>query len=295
MKPSFFIIGAPKCGTTSLYRYLTLHPNIIMSKPKEPHYFSDDINNGRISELGKYLNCFNHVDEKEEIKAIGEASTLYLYSKIAIKNILSFNKNARFIVMLRNPIDIVYTYHQVAMKVFGETQSNFINAWNLQGKRIKGYKVPAACPDKKLLAYGEIAKLGKQVKRLLSFVDREKIFFLLFDDFINSTEKEHLSILRFLNVDPIALKTYKKYNKTKLLRNSSLTAMTNRLVGIKNKIGFSNSLGIAGKIHKLNTTEGSFPAIDKELMSDIGQFFAHDLDLLSSLIKRNLSDWRYNK
>ena len=295
MKPSFFIIGAPKCGTTSLYRYLTLHPNIIMSKPKEPHYFSDDINNGRISELGKYLNCFNHVDEKEEIKAIGEASTLYLYSKIAIKNILSFNKNARFIVMLRNPIDIVYTYHQVAMKVFGETQSNFINAWNLQDERMQGYKVPAACPDKKLLAYGEIAKLGKQVKRLLSFVDREKIFFLLFDDFINSTEKEHLSILRFLNVDPIALKTYKKYNKTNLLRNSSLTAMTNRLVGIKNKIGFSNSLGIASKIHKLNTTEGSFPAIDKELMSDIGQFFAHDLGLLSSLIKRNLSDWRYNK
>jgi len=67
----------------------------------------------------------------------------------------------------------------------------------------------------------------------------------------------------------------------------------NRL--IKNKIGFSNSMGIAGKIHKLNTAEGSFPAIDKELMSDIGQFFAYDLDLLSSLIKRNLSDWRYNK
>ena len=79
MKPSFFIIGAPKCGTTSLYRYLTLHPNIIMSIPKEPHYFSDDINNGRISELEMYLNCFNHVDEKGRIKAIGEASTLYLY------------------------------------------------------------------------------------------------------------------------------------------------------------------------------------------------------------------------
>ena len=295
MKPSFFIIGAPKCGTTSLYRYLTLHPNIIMSKPKEPHYFSDDINNGRISELEKYLNCFNHVDEKEEIKAIGEASTLYLYSKIAIKNILSFNKNAKFIVMLRNPVDIVYTYHQVAVKVFGETQSNFINAWNLQEKRMQGYKVPAACPDKKLLAYGEIAKLGKQVKKLLSFVDREKIFFTLFDDFINSTEKEHLSILRFLNVDPTALRTYKKYNKTNSLRNPSLTAMTNRLVGIKNKIGFSKSLGIADKIHKLNTREGSFPAIDKELMSEIGQFFAHDLDLLSSLIKKNLSGWRYDK
>ena len=166
----------------------------------------DIINNGRITELEMYLNCFNHVYEKGRIKAIGEASTLYLYSEIAIKNILRFNKNAKFIVMLRNPIDIVYTYHQVAMKVFGETQSNFVNAWNLQDKRMQGFKVPAACPDKKLLAYGEIAKLGKQVKKLLSLVDRKKIFFLLFDDFIDSTEKEHVSILRFLNVNPIALK-----------------------------------------------------------------------------------------
>ena len=266
-----------------------------MSIPKEPHYFSDDINNGRISELEMYLNCFNHVDEKGRIKAIGEASTLYLYSEIAIKNILRFNKNAKFIVMLRNPIDIVYTYHQVAMKVFGETQSNFVNAWNLQDKRMQGYKVPAACPDKKLLAYGEIAKLGKQVKKLLSLVDRKKIFFLMFDDFIDSTEKEHVSILRFLNVNPIALKTYEKYNKTNLLHIPSLTVLTNRLVGIKNKMGFSSSLGIAEKIHRLNVGENSLSAIDKTLISDLNQFFEQDLDLLSSLIKKNLSNWRYNK
>ncbi len=295
MKPSFFIIGAPKCGTTSLYRYLTLHPNIIMSKPKEPHYFSNDINNGGVSDLDRYLNCFTNDYGKENIKEIGEASTLYLYSEIAVKNILRFNEDAKFIVMLRNPIDIAHTYHQLAMKVFGETQSNFVSAWDLQSKRMKGYKVPAACPDKKLLAYGEIAKLGKQVKKLLSVVDRKKIFFLLFDDFVKSTEKEHMSILAFLNVNPRPLKTYKKYNKTKSLYNSSFTTLTNRLVGLKNKMGFSTSLGLADKIHKLNIRENSLSMLDKELILYLSQFFEQDLDLLSSLIKKNLSGWRYNK
>ena len=131
---SAFIIGAPKCGTTS-YRYLTLHPNIIMSIPKEPHYFSD-INNGRISELEMYLNCFNHVDEKGRIKAIVKPlRCIFIQNKI--KNILRFNKNAKFIVMLRNPIDIVYTYHQVAMKVLVK-HSQTVNAWNLQKKKNAG-------------------------------------------------------------------------------------------------------------------------------------------------------------
>ena len=92
-QPNFFIIGAPKCGTTSMSVYLSSHPDIIISDPKEPHYFSDDINNGGIRDMKVYLDCFSSDDKK--VNAIGEASTLYLYSKVAVPNILKFNKDVR--------------------------------------------------------------------------------------------------------------------------------------------------------------------------------------------------------
>ena len=59
LKPNFFIIGAPKCGTTSLHNYLKSHSQITMSNPKEPHYFSKDIKNGGIRNIEKYADCFS--------------------------------------------------------------------------------------------------------------------------------------------------------------------------------------------------------------------------------------------
>ena len=112
-KPTFFIIGAPKCGTTSLHTYLNSHSQITMSHPKEPHYFSTDIENGGIRNKEKYEDCFSHSDGNAV--AVGESSTLYLYSKVAVQNICKYNKDAKFITMIRNPIEIARSFHQVAL------------------------------------------------------------------------------------------------------------------------------------------------------------------------------------
>ena len=80
-KPDFFIVGAPKCGTTSLYYYLRQHPQIFMPDYKEPHFFGKDLNkisDEFIYDEIKYLDLFK--DAKPDQK-IGEASTFYLYSK----------------------------------------------------------------------------------------------------------------------------------------------------------------------------------------------------------------------
>ena len=192
LKPNFFIIGAPKCGTTSLSVYLSEHQEIVMSHPKEPHYFSTDIKNGRMMDQSKYLACF--VQDKTTI-AVGDASTLYLYSKDAIQNILEFNPNAKFIVMLRKPMDIVLSFHQVALNYFGETETNLETAWDLQIDRQNGKKIPKGCPDPQLLLYGEIAKLGAQVKRLTDQVKPDQVKFIYFDEFVSKTDKVYWSVL----------------------------------------------------------------------------------------------------
>ena len=94
-KPNLFIVGAPKCGTTSMFSYLQQHPDIFMSNNKEPHYFGSDLT--RIGNLynfteNEYLKLFLNANNE---KIIGEASTHYLYSKTAPKEIKSFNKESK--------------------------------------------------------------------------------------------------------------------------------------------------------------------------------------------------------
>jgi len=288
LKPNFFIIGAPKCGTTSLSVYLSEHPEVVMSHPKEPHYFSTDIENGRMTDELKYLKCF--VQDKTPI-AVGEASTLYLYSKYAIQNILEFNPNAKFIVMLRKPIDIVLSFHQVALNYFGETETNIETAWDLQIVRQNGKQIPKGCPDPQLLMYGEIAKLGAQVKRLTNQVKPDQIKFIYFDEFVNKTDKVYCSVLEFLKVNKNHTPSFENHNPTRPIKFNKLTKIVNQAVGLKKTVGIKKEFGVAKKIHTVNVKGGSPKQMSRTLKTKMNVYFEKDIQLLSDLMNKNISDW----
>src|SRR6185437_15169184 len=109
MRPTFFIVDAPKSGTTALDSYLADHPSIHMARPKEPHYFATDLPRYRdVSTESDYIRLF---DTKGEEKIGGDASVFYLYSNEAIRLIKRFDSGAKLILMLRNPVDIVHSFH----------------------------------------------------------------------------------------------------------------------------------------------------------------------------------------
>src|SRR5260370_118878 len=86
--PDFFIVGAPRCGTTALYSYLRQHPDVFLPEYKEPHYFNTDMESGgAIRDQEKYLALFAPAKDK---KRIGEASVYYLSSEIAPPTIKDF-------------------------------------------------------------------------------------------------------------------------------------------------------------------------------------------------------------
>ena len=288
LKPNFFIIGAPKCGTTSLSVYLSKHREIVMSHPKEPHYFSTDIENGRMTDQSKYLACF--VQDKTPI-AVGDASTLYLYSKDAIQNILQFNPKAKFIVMLRNPTEVAFSFHQLALKIFSETETNFEKAWYLQTERAIGNHVPKGCPDFKLLLYGEIAKLGAQVKRLTDQVRPDQIKFIYFDEFVNKTDKIYCSVLEFLKVNKNHTPNFENHNPTRRIKFNKLTKIVNQVVGLKKAVGIKKQFGVAKNIHTVNVKGGSPKQMSRTLKTTMNVYFKKDIQLLSDLMNKNLSDW----
>ena len=291
-QPNFFIIGAPKCGTTSMSVYLSSHPDIIISDPKEPHYFSDDINNGGIRDMKVYLDCFSSDDKK--VNAIGEASTLYLYSKVAVPNILKFNKDVRFIVMLRNPKEVAYSYHQLALKMFGETETDFQIAWDLLNDRELGKHVPASCPDNKLICYGNISKFGEQIQQLLSIVDHKKVYFVFFEDLYKNPQKEFQSVLKFLNLESNHHTNFAIHNPTHRIKNPLVTKMVNRALGIKKTMGIKKQFGIANKIHSSNIKKKKPQVLNNQLLMKMNEFYHDDIKLLSTLLDKDFTHWLKN-
>jgi hypothetical protein len=79
-RPDFFIVGAPRCGTTAMFAYLRAHPQIFMPNYKEPHFFGSDVSHPRRFSMEEYIALFA---EAEETRRAGEASVLYLFSQKA--------------------------------------------------------------------------------------------------------------------------------------------------------------------------------------------------------------------
>jgi hypothetical protein len=138
--PNFFLVGAPRAGSTSLYHHLDQHPDIFMSPMKEINYFSDEMREAKFApelqlqaqhnaeSLRRYLDgplqekrfggvvtdwddyCRLYAGVREE-RAIGDASICYLWSESAPGRIAAYMPNAKIIMVLRNPIDRVYSQH----------------------------------------------------------------------------------------------------------------------------------------------------------------------------------------
>ena len=138
MKPDFFIIGAPKCGTTALVSYLSEHPDVFMSEPKEPHFFADDFPHYKkyIPTIDAYERLFEDAALKPATR-VGEASVWYLYSEYAIKNIHKYRPDAKLIVMLRDPVEVMQSLHKQLLWTMDENQPSFEKALELMPMRAR--------------------------------------------------------------------------------------------------------------------------------------------------------------
>jgi len=199
--PDFFVVGAPRCGTTAFCRYLARNPQICFSRPKEPHYFARLDADPSASDLARdYLDrCFGHCAAEQ--RAMGEGSVSYLYLPEAIARIRRINPEARFIALVRNPLTMLPSYHLRMRFLLQEDEPDFGTAWSLQTARARGERVPRHCLDARLLMYSEVARLGAQVERLLDVAGRDRAHVIVFDDLTSDPLRVYRRALEFLHVD----------------------------------------------------------------------------------------------
>ena len=140
VKPNFFIVGAPKCGTTAMYTYLDAHP-VFMPDRKEPHFFGSDLEHLPIDARSRdeYLGLFAPAGDK---KRIGEASVYYMISHTAAQEIAAFNPAAHIIIMLREPVDMLHSLYHHLLYSGSETEATFEAALAAEPDRRAGRRLP---------------------------------------------------------------------------------------------------------------------------------------------------------
>jgi hypothetical protein len=300
--PNLFLVGAPKCGTTALATYLGDHPAIFMSTPKEPHYFATDFPKHRlITDEASYLSLFRNVSNTQNI--VGEASVHYLYSREAIRNIHTFNPDAKLIAMLRNPIEMVYSLHSQALHNTDEDEPDFFRAWSLQGDRKAGRNLPRNCRTPEVLMYGEIGRYGEQVERMLSIFPKEQVKLILFDEFKNDARAIYEETLDFLGVMSDGRQQFEVVNANKMRHSYGLAKwasnpprfVRNTWACLKRWFGLSDNTGqaIGDWIERVNVKVTPRPMPHGvRLMLELA--YKDDISKLEALLNRDLSHWLPN-
>ena len=221
-KPNLFLIGAPKCGSTSLYQYLRAHPEIYMSPSKEPGFFLSSWKSCR-NNMESYLDLF--IGRTKRHLYAGEATTLYLRSRRAIDNLYKFDSNANIIVLVRNPLELAPAFHSEMLNVQCEDVQRFERAWEIREKRLLGEMLPDYIHygrHKHLLDYGNIALLGEQLEYLYSVFPVNQVKVLVYDDFKRDAGAATRSVLRWLGVDENVDIEYATHRKNVNIRSHFL-------------------------------------------------------------------------
>lgn len=301
-RPNFFIIGAPRCGTTALYTYLSEHPNIFMPEIKELHFFSSDfpgLQKVASRSLDDYLNVFAGAGEQH--LAVGEASTHYMYSKVALARIREFDPSAKVIVSLRNPADFVQSLHQVNLSLLREDEADLAKAWDLQKTRREGKGIPGGCREPELVQYGELGSFGKYLEKVFEVFPKNQVLVVIFEDFIANPQTVYETILSFLGVPSDGRTEFPPVNTNYVYRSGLLARLIHPPQIVYKPLmkvfsmfgaGFMEKMGLLyNKVELLNARRVPRKPLDPALRDRLMAYFAEDIRRLSRLLDRDLSVW----
>ncbi len=201
--PSFFVVGAPRCGTTAVYSYLRKHPAIFMPDRKEPHFFATDLpDQHQVQSTEDYRALFTGAPAES---LVGEASVYYLASQDAPARIRDFCPSARIVAMIRNPIEQMYSNHRKNLEISIENVPDFEEVLRLEPIRKRGEQLPPWVTldnGAYKLFYRQTATYSPQLRRYFETFGRNRVHVILYDDFANDPATVYRDVCRFLGLSP---------------------------------------------------------------------------------------------
>jgi hypothetical protein len=310
--PNFFVVGAPKAGTTSLYHYLGQHPEIYMSPVKEPNFFASEIRpenladelkaeaaqdyaelqeylrgpmtgkrfGGMITEWEDYLKLFRDVGSE---KAIGEASVCYLWSKTAAENIRRAVGAAKIVLILRDPADRAFSQYLQCL-ASGRIHEPF--ALHIEQSRRRTNAMFTVMHP--LLEFG---LYHEQVCRFLTRFGQANVLILFYEDYRRDLAGSLRQIYGFLGIDTnFTADTSKTFHKPQVPRFAATVRLLRKL-RIHKRIEEAHSEVLRGIVKSaLFRSRQSLvmSATDRTTLID---YYRDDIQKLAALVNRDLSAW----
>ena len=277
-----------------MYNFLAQHPDIYLPPKKEIHFFATDLYSPYYCrDLEKYLEFFAGATNETRI---GEASVWYLYSKLASAEIRHFSPDASIIIMLRNPVDMIYSLHGHRFYINSEDIEDFGEALNAEADRKLAQRLPANPYPVAGLFYREVGRYYEQVKRYLDNFGSEQVKIIFYDDFQIDPAAAVRELFAFLGVDPSLPIETSVINASKKLRSRALATFLDPPPPLVSKLGRAltspeRRQNLFKTFRKFNTEHAPRKPLPATLRRELQLDFATDVDRLSALVGRDLSHW----
>ena len=203
-KVDVFIVGGQKCGTTALHNYLIKHPKIISGKIKELHFFDYEpyFDKENIIKSPMHLRALFQRKIPEDSILI-DSTPNYSWWENSINRIYNYNKNAKLIFIMRNPVQRALSHWnmQYDLKI---SLKSFRDSYN---QELRG-------DTSRELSYISRGFYSKQIKKMFNNFGRKNVHILESKDLKENTNNELLKISNFLNIDK------KDFSVEKIVNNS---------------------------------------------------------------------------
>jgi hypothetical protein len=307
-----FVVGAPRCGTTAVAKWLRGHPEVCLAKPKEPHFFAiHDLREAIDAELreivsSKFVQRF--FPNSDDASVLIDGSVSYLYAPERLEPALRLWPDAKFIICVRNPLQMVPSLHQRNIVNGDESVRNFSRAWSLVAERRRGQSIPRSCLDPRLLDYWEAGLLGKYVQNFLRVIGRERCLVIVFDDLVADARREYLRALDFLDLPDDGKTLFERHADSMDCRVGWLQRLLQRPPRVAMHLVDADDLQnprfaetaspwlqkiieVRSRIVDWNEVPAKRPVVEHVTIEEMQAMYAGDVSLLSEVLGRDLTHW----
>ena len=287
--PSFLIIGAAKCGTTTLYNYLKEHPQVAMCQVKEPRFFAfqdappdseDPIMAGSICDPEVYRHAFT---VNTLTRVTGEASPIYLSHPQAYRAIHAHNSEMKLIAVLRDPAERAFSHFLMSQRQGFEPEKDFVRAMGTPVVQLGNWR--------RKRPYVPYSKYGRGLERFLSVFPRSQLLVLFSQDLNREPDRTLCKLTGFLDIDPHDSISPRRDNVGYAVRRPGLE----RLIRQANQFGVTRLMPTSlkstmrGMLRKSNKTERRMTPQERRAALD---FLISDIEETERLLGVDLATWK---
>jgi hypothetical protein len=297
--PDVYLIGAPKCGTTSVAQWLGSHGDVHVSVPKEPFHWASDYPRLRRHHGFESREAYDALfvgPEATRATHRVDASTVYLYSTTAVPDILEATPDARFIVAVRDPVELIISYHRTQLVALNEDEPDFARAW---ARSLAGGMPDTRPLDPKLVDYPRVAMLGAAVDRLLAAVGRERVHVLTLDGLKADPLGVWTALTGFLDLTATPQPDFAVHNvSAKSAKYPGARRLTHRpppvLAGPVRRLrqwSRTTRLPLVKRVKGRMWQPADRPEVPPEVRADLAAYLRADVDRLGMLLGLDVSGW----